>query len=31
VAGVDVVYTDLWVSMGEPREKWAERIKLLTP
>ncbi|MGM0913369.1 MAG: ornithine carbamoyltransferase [Pseudomonadota bacterium] len=31
VAGVDVVYTDVWVSMGEPREKWAERIKLLMP
>ncbi|NMT62199.1 ornithine carbamoyltransferase [Marinobacter orientalis] len=31
VAGVDFVYTDVWVSMGEPREKWAERIKLLQP
>ena len=31
VAGVDVVYTDVWVSMGEPKEKWAERIKLLMP
>lgn len=31
VAGVDFVYTDVWVSMGEPKEKWAERIKLLTP
>lgn len=31
VAGVDFVYTDVWVSMGEPREKWAERIKLLMP
>jgi len=29
VAGVDFVYTDVWVSMGEPKEKWAERIKLL--
>jgi ornithine carbamoyltransferase len=31
VAGVDFVYTDVWVSMGEPKEKWAERIKLLSP
>lgn len=31
VAGVDFVYTDVWVSMGEPAEKWAERIKLLLP
>lgn len=31
VQGVDFVYTDVWVSMGEPQEKWAERIKLLIP
>jgi ornithine carbamoyltransferase len=31
VTGVDFVYTDVWVSMGEPKEKWAERIKLLMP
>ncbi len=31
VAGVDFVYTDVWVSMGEPKEKWAERIELLRP
>ncbi|WP_322002968.1 ornithine carbamoyltransferase [Marinobacter alexandrii] len=31
VAQVDFVYTDVWVSMGEPKEKWAERIKLLQP
>ncbi|MBL4611583.1 ornithine carbamoyltransferase [Halopseudomonas sp.] len=31
VKGVDFVYTDVWVSMGEPKEKWAERIKLLLP
>jgi ornithine carbamoyltransferase len=31
VKGVDFVYTDVWVSMGEPKEKWAERIELLTP
>jgi ornithine carbamoyltransferase len=29
VAGVDFVHTDVWVSMGEPKEVWAERIKLL--
>ena len=31
VAGVDFVYTDVWVSMGEPVEAWAERIALLAP
>ncbi len=29
--GADFVYTDVWLSMGEPKEKWAERISLLTP
>ena len=27
----DIIYTDIWVSMGEPDEVWAERIKLLKP
>jgi ornithine carbamoyltransferase len=31
VKGVDYLHTDVWVSMGEPAEVWAERIKLLTP
>ncbi|WP_425056009.1 ornithine carbamoyltransferase [Pseudomonas abyssi] len=31
VQGVDFVYTDVWVSMGEAKEKWAERINLLKP
>jgi ornithine carbamoyltransferase len=31
VAGVDHVYTDVWVSMGEPPEAWDERIGLLRP
>ncbi|MEV8323562.1 ornithine carbamoyltransferase [Kitasatospora sp. NPDC059811] len=31
VADVDFLYTDVWVSMGEPKEVWAERIELLKP
>ncbi|MCY7400756.1 MAG: ornithine carbamoyltransferase [Nocardioides sp.] len=30
-AGVDFIYTDVWVSMGEPVEAWADRIALLSP
>ncbi|WP_282742361.1 ornithine carbamoyltransferase [Olsenella uli] len=29
--GADVIYTDIWVSMGEPDELWAKRIQLLEP
>ena len=31
VKDADVIYTDVWVSMGEPDEVWAERIKDLKP
>ncbi|MGX9791162.1 ornithine carbamoyltransferase [Mycobacterium sp. MMS18-G62] len=31
VSGVDFIYTDVWVSMGEPIETWGERIDLLLP
>jgi ornithine carbamoyltransferase len=31
VKGVDFVHTDVWVSMGEPKEVWKERIDLLLP
>lgn len=31
VKGCDFLYTDVWVSMGEPDSVWDERIKLLTP
>jgi len=31
VKGCDFLYTDVWVSMGEPAEVWAERINLLRP
>ncbi|HVK27682.1 MAG TPA: ornithine carbamoyltransferase [Nocardioides sp.] len=29
VAGVDFLYTDVWLSMGEPKERWPERIRML--
>ena len=29
--GADFVYTDVWVSMGEPKEVWDERVRLLLP
>ena len=31
VAGADFIHTDVWVSMGEPKEVWKERIALLMP
>ena len=31
VAGVDFIHTDVWVSMGEAKDVWAERVKVLKP
>jgi ornithine carbamoyltransferase len=31
VDGADFLYTDVWLSMGEPTDQWSERIKLLLP
>src|SRR4029078_13173715 len=31
VAGADFVHTDIWVSLGEPRDVWVERARLLAP
>ena len=30
-SNADVIYTDVWVSMGEPDEVWEERIQMLKP
>ncbi|MGC8074525.1 ornithine carbamoyltransferase, partial [Salmonella enterica] len=31
VKAVDFLYTDIWVSMGEPEEAWEQRINLMKP
>src|SRR5690242_13882662 len=31
VAGVDFIHTDVWVSMGEAKDVWAERVRVLKP
>ena len=31
VKGCDFLYTDVWVSMGEAKDKWDERVKIMTP
>jgi ornithine carbamoyltransferase len=31
VSGVDFIYTDVWLSMGEPEQEWGERIEQLLP
>ena len=31
VAGVDFIHTDVWVSMGEAKDVWTERVRVLTP
>jgi ornithine carbamoyltransferase len=31
VSGVDFIHTDVWVSMGEAKDVWADRVQLLTP
>jgi ornithine carbamoyltransferase len=31
VSGVDFVHTDVWVSMGEPKDVWSDRVRLLAP
>ncbi len=31
MAGADFIHTDVWVSMGESKDVWAERVRVLTP
>ncbi|HEY3610961.1 MAG TPA: ornithine carbamoyltransferase [Pseudonocardiaceae bacterium] len=31
VSGVDFIHTDVWVSMGEPKDVWSERVRMLAP
>jgi ornithine carbamoyltransferase len=31
VGGADFIHTDVWVSMGEAKDVWAERVRLLAP
>src|SRR5499427_4000105 len=31
VSGVDFIHTDVWVSMGEAKDVWADRVRVLTP
>ena len=31
VSGIDFIHTDVWVSMGEPKDVWTQRVRLLAP